>query len=222
MKTNFLNLVKSSPKLRELYSDLKSSLFIALFFYRTVILDFTKSNRLLSIMLFILFVSWLFDKRRLRFYILCFKRRNRNICHENEMLTFTRNTVSKQKAINIILILAIIMITQITGNSEIQIDAAAGLVVFAVDYSLSIVAISRIFRLMIGGIWSLLCTLFFITNYPIFSDLSSILVIIELAIGTPVIIFSLSYLYKFFSIERIRLTKKLKIWIAKKLVIPSV
>jgi hypothetical protein len=221
MKTNFLNFVKSSPTLRQLYSYLKSSLFVALFSYKTVILDFTKSNWLLSIILLILFVSWLFDKRRLRFYILQFKRKNRNIRHENATLTFTKNTIIKQKAINLILILAIIMITQITGNHAIKIDAAFGLTVFAIDYSLSIVAISRIFRLMIAGIWSLLCTLVFITNYPRFSDLSSILVIIGLAIGTPVIIFSLSYLYKFFSIKRIRLTKKLEIWLSKKLVIPS-
>jgi hypothetical protein len=222
MKTNFLNFVKSSPTLRQLYSALKPSLFIALFCYKTVILDFAKSNWLLSIILLILFVSWLFDKRRLRFYIIQFKRKNRNIRHENAALTFTKNTIIKQKAINIILILAIIMITQISENPEITMDAAAGFAMFAIDYSLSIVAISRIFRLMIAGIWSLLCTLVFLTNYPKFSDLSSMLVIIGLAIGTPIIIFRLSYIYKYFSIAVIRLTKKLNIWIAKKLLISSI
>ena len=221
MKTNFLNFVKSSPTLRKLYSDLKSSLFIALFSYKSVILDFAKSNLLLSIMLLTLFVLWLLDKRRLRFHILRFKRKNRNIRHENAILTFTKNTVIKQKSINLILILAIIMITQITGNPEIKIDAAFGFTVFAIDYSLSIVAISRIFRLVIAGICLFLCTLVFITNYPRFSDLSSILVLIGIAIGAPVIIFSLSYIYKFFSLRIIRITKNLEIWLSKKLVTPS-
>jgi hypothetical protein len=211
MKVNIWNnFLKSSPEWRYVRSDFNSLVFFTLFSYKTVIFQITNSNRLLAVAIFVILCAWLFgNELRLKFYWRSFIRKNKQFKRRDDISTFKKDAIQKQKAINLILIVAVALIIGFTGNPEVVRDAAFCFTIFAIDCSLAMMAINTAICLLISALFTLVLGSVFITNYPLFNNIDSVLALVALLTGVIATIFGAPHLYKILSVKRIWLTRKI-------------
>jgi hypothetical protein len=212
------SLHKLLPKWQYEFSDFKKlGIFISLCYFSTIV-HLANSNRLLAVGFFIIIFTWLLgDEHRLKSIRINLINKIEEIKNKDDELAFQEHTITKQKSVNFIFILAIVFIICFAGDPQLVTNTLIVFVTFAIRLFLTVIGLNLIILKVIFGAYCIGASL---SLEPILIELypkMNIVLLILTSIFAPIAVFSglfyfvyrISLIYKFLSFQKIRITKKI-------------